>query len=375
MRVVFSIRPFHRHLQPIVPLALELSRSGHEVAIATADELGPAVVAAGVAWWPAGIHPSTAAELFPDDDADYGIEAVSLKVTDLLEIMIGEFRPDVVVRDPTDLAPAVVAAALKIPSGTFGFANFIPRSSWPILGGDTTMATLRARYGLAPDPDLDTLYSGLYLSAVPPLLESLEPLPVSRLQRVRYHTSDPEEFLPLPDRLDGLQEGPTVLVTAEAAKSHRRPLETALVALATEGFTVICTLKGSPDRDDLANWPESVHFVDCRLYSRILPMSDAVIWHGGFDTMMGALSAGVPLVCLPNDSNGEYNGTRAQERGLGLLISDDDLQPGAIAGAVHTVVRDRSFRERARAMRREVEAMPDLAEAVRSLEEFAAGSA
>ena len=372
MRVLLSVRPFHGHLHPFVPLALELVGAGHEVAIATSDEMGPTVTGVGLEWWPAGIHPERAIDLFPDDDSDYGVEVVSLKAADLLEIMVGPFRPDIVIRDPTDLAPAIAAEVLEVPCSVFGFSHFIPRWSWPILGADKTLAELRLKYGLKPDPDFDGLYDGLYLAVVPPSLETEDPLPVALVQRMRYHVWDGGAALARPAWLDELPDRPTVLMTLGTVYNFRSDMfEMFLEALGDQDLNVICTLGAELDPDEELWMPDNVRFERYVPHSLVLPSCDAILCHGGFNTVMGAVCEGVPLVCVPVGADHEYNARGCEENGLGLRIAESDASPATITAAVRTVLEDPSYSENVAALQHEVEAMPDLDDAILRLQEIA----
>jgi UDP:flavonoid glycosyltransferase YjiC (YdhE family) len=372
MRVLLSVRPFHGHLHPFIPLALELVGAGHQVAVAVSDEMGPTVAGVGLEWWPAGIHPERAIDLFPDDDSDYGIEVVSLKTAELLEIMVGPFRPDIVIRDPTDLAPAVAAEALDVPCSVFGFSHFIPRWSWPILGADKTLAELRPKYGLKPDPDFDHLYDGLYLAVVPPSLETEDPLPVSLVQRMRYHVWDGGAAMTRPAWLDELPHRPTVLITLGTVYNFRSDLfDMFLEALADEDLNIICTVGGQVDPDEMLSMPDNVRVERYVPHSLILPSCDAILCHGGFNTVMGALCEGVPLVCVPVGADHEYNAQGCEANGLGIRIADSDASAEVVSAAVRTVLEVPSYAENVAALRGEIDAMPDLDAATRRLEEIA----
>jgi hypothetical protein len=157
LRVIVSVRPFRGHLHPLIPLARALRHQGHRVAVATAEDMATVVTGAGLIWLPAGLNPSQLWDTFPDEDPDYGYLAVKTKVADLLEIAVEHFPPDVIIREPTDLAPAIAAEIAGATHVIYGLGHFIPRKSWHILKADQTIAALRSEYGLPEDPDLECL--------------------------------------------------------------------------------------------------------------------------------------------------------------------------------------------------------------------------
>ena len=186
LKVLFCVRPYRGHLHPFVPLARAFVRAGHRVAFATGDDVGKVIASAGLTWLPAGLNPHELWKEFPDEDPDYGVLAVGAKVADLLDISVGHFRPDVMIREPTDLAPVIASEIVGAINVTYGLSNFIPMSSWRTLGADQTIAELRRAYGLPDDPELDCVYRDLYLAVLPRSLEVFAPLPVPAVLNIRY---------------------------------------------------------------------------------------------------------------------------------------------------------------------------------------------
>ena len=54
LNVLFSARPFRGHLHPLIPLARAFRLRGHQVAVATAEDMATVVTGAGLTWLPAG---------------------------------------------------------------------------------------------------------------------------------------------------------------------------------------------------------------------------------------------------------------------------------------------------------------------------------
>ncbi|MEX0659474.1 MAG: nucleotide disphospho-sugar-binding domain-containing protein [Egibacteraceae bacterium] len=93
--------------------------------------------------------------------------------------------------------------------------------------------------------------------------------------------------------------------------------------------------------------PASVRVVRSAPHSVVLDQAAAVVTHGGHGTVVKALAAGVPVVCLPMGRDQRDNAARVTRTGAGLRVP-----PGAkaatIAEAVRAVVDDRAFRIAAR---------------------------
>jgi MGT family glycosyltransferase len=78
-------------------------------------------------------------------------------------------------------------------------------------------------------------------------------------------------------------------------------------------------------------------------HARLFPLADAVITHAGHGTLMKALAAGVPALCLPMGRDQGDNVVRAARHGavIGLKPS---ARPDRIAAAVRRLLDDPSYR-------------------------------
>jgi UDP:flavonoid glycosyltransferase YjiC (YdhE family) len=70
----------------------------------------------------------------------------------------------------------------------------------------------------------------------------------------------------------------------------------------------------------------------------LLPHMAAVISHGGLSTITAALTAGVPLVCIPQGRNQPDNAKRVAASGVGRVAAD--APPADIATAVGELLAD-----------------------------------
>jgi UDP:flavonoid glycosyltransferase YjiC (YdhE family) len=371
LRVLFSVRPFRGHLHPLIPLAREFQRAGHHVAVATGDDLAPIVANAGLTWFPAGFNPRESGEVVDIGDNDYGYDAVRQKVEDLLDISLGQFQPDVVIREPTDLAPSIASEIVGAVHVTFGVATFIPVSSWRSLQADQTITHLRHDYGLPEDPELTCLYRGLYLAVIPHFMEEHAPLPVPEVHDLRYIPwagdtgGRPVAPPPTTDR-------PKILVTLGTVYNvYADLLACFLAALAEEPVDVVCTL-GDRSGYPTASAPTNVRFEGYLPHSLILPGCRALLCHAGFNTVMGAIAEGVPLVCVPIGSDQEYNARMCAEHGLGVSVAAGDATPELIRAAVRRVLHEPSFADNVRALREKMRRVPGPDVAVAHIAELAA---
>lgn len=376
LRILVSVRPYHGHFHSLVPLARALVDAGHDVAVATAPELAPAVLGAGLAWYPAGLHPDTVLAIGDDEDddediedEDYGPSVTAAKVADLVDVVLGSFVPDLIIRDPTDLAPVIAGELLGLRVATFGICHFINDLLWHLVDVDRQYNEARVLHGLAPDPALDTLYDGLYLAIVPPELDMFDPLPVPRVQRLAYQPWDGGQGEAPPDWLLALPDRPTVLVTLGTVFNDRVDLfDAILAALGGEDVNVVCTVGADFDVATLDSVPENVRVEQYLPHSLVLPFCDVMVSHGGFNTVMGALCAGVPVIAIPLGSDQTHNAERCAQLGVGLDLPEDDFDAAHLRRSVRRILADPEFKANLAVLNASMAAQPAPAEAVAAVE-------
>lgn len=81
------------------------------------------------------------------------------------------------------------------------------------------------------------------------------------------------------------------------------------------------------------------------------PRSRLVIHHGGHGSCMGIFQYGVPGLILPTQTEREYNARAVADLGCGSYVCKDDVNDKTIAGAVRTLLSDRTALERAQSFR------------------------
>jgi UDP:flavonoid glycosyltransferase YjiC (YdhE family) len=94
----------------------------------------------------------------------------------------------------------------------------------------------------------------------------------------------------------------------------------------------------------------------------------AMVCHGGFNTMMGAICAGVPMVCLPMAGDQYYNAEVVDRLGLGLRLATSTVTQRELRAAVGELLSDASYAARVREVRDAVAAQPIAGSAVALLE-------
>jgi UDP:flavonoid glycosyltransferase YjiC (YdhE family) len=150
---------------------------------------------------------------------------------------------------------------------------------------------------------------------------------------------------------------------------------------ATHDVEVLVTTGRNANPDALGALPSNVHVERYVPQTLVLPQCRAVVCHGGFNTVFGAVRCGVPLVVVPVSADQPLNAALCERSGIGVSCATDQppemlfpiadpakLTPDVIAEALGRVLRDPSFASAAAALAKEIEAQPPVGHAVDLLE-------
>jgi UDP:flavonoid glycosyltransferase YjiC (YdhE family) len=299
--------------------------------------------------------------------------AAPVLVDDLLR-ELDRLAPDVVVHEEGEWGGPVVAAIADVPSVALAWGAPLWAMDELRTIADST-APLWERHGVAPRSP-GGLFDHLYLDTCPPVLQEGHADRLPHRQELRFAPFDSGGDMP--SWFDGLGGRPLVYVTFgtvpifnTAPEAHAAIVE----ALAAESVDVVITVGKNNDPSDLGPLPPNVH-VECYLpQAQVLARCSIAITHGGAGSTIGALGFGVPVLILPR-------GTSSQRRlaaaciasGAGLALDPEDVSAATIRAAVRELLTDSSFRGAAQAVRRSIEAQPDVGVIVPHLETLAAAT-
>jgi MGT family glycosyltransferase len=144
-------------------------------------------------------------------------------------------------------------------------------------------------------------------------------------------------------------------------------------ALGTLPVRAVLTVGPGVGTDSFPASP-NVHVCASAPHSQILGSASLVITHAGHGTVMRALAAGVPLLCLPMGRDQNDNAARVVARGAGLRLKPN-ATVAAIQAAVQTLLDTPVYRTRAQALGRRIVDDAQRSPAIAILEEIAASCA
>jgi UDP:flavonoid glycosyltransferase YjiC (YdhE family) len=385
MRVLFTMQSSLGHFHPLVPLARALRAAGHMVAFAASGSFAPTVEALGFRCFPAGFDrrdipwprlvPAMAGlggealDVFIEVRLFAGFRA-QMAVPDYVAIA-RDWRPDVIVREASEYGGCVAAEQLGLPHAVVGVGSY-RGPDWQRAGRVRQLDRLRRARGLPPDPELAMLARYLYLSFAPPsFADPAAPLPPTAhaLRHVGFDQSGDER---LPGWAGHLAGRPTVYATLGTVYNRRTDLLAAILAgLRDEPINLILTVGRAQDPAQFGPQPGHVRVERYIPQTLILPRCDLVLTHGGWNTTLAALAAGLPLVMLPISADQPDNAARCAALGAAAVIGPDGRTAGAIRAAVRTVLAEPAYRTNAARVRDENAALPGLGRAVALLERLA----
>jgi UDP:flavonoid glycosyltransferase YjiC (YdhE family) len=367
----------------MLPLARALAEAGHDVAFASGEPVAGEAEAEGFTVFRVGLDMDSveplarrvrdrAASLPPSQVRSFvftelfvGVE-LEPRANDLFNT-IEEWAPDVVVHEVAEFATPLVATVVGIPYVEHSFGPAVQNDVIRAAGEATAPAW--SSHGLAPHP-LGGFYRYLYLDVCPPSLQ-VPDVVTGRVQGIRTVETQPAtKRLPW---LDALRGRPIVYVTLGTVYNRNLDVFEALLAgLRDEALNVVVTVGKQNDPAGLGPQPPNVHVHQYIPQELLLPHCAAVMTHGGAGSTLGALAFGLPLLIVPQGADQFYNADRVVAAGAGVKLMPEQLTPDSARNAVRMLLRDDTFRDAARRIRNEFDAMPDPKRAVEALERLTA---
>ena len=383
MKFLFTVQPLFGHFHAMVPLALALKDHGHEVAFATGRSFGSTVQHVGFQHFPCGLdlsgEPNGIFETLPNWEIVkakypsvgvqqvYGfVQALGPQMADDVSALVKTWRPAVIVRDPLEFGGYIAAEHYSLPHATITWAIYIN----PKLLCPEALIELRQRYSLPDDPELNTLDRYLVFNFLPPVWQlSMAPFPpvTHRFCAPPFDVSGEDR---LPDWIGALPARPTIYATLGTTFNQSpATFQAILAALSAEEVNAVITVGRSMDPAQFQPLPAHIHIEQYIPQTLLLPHCDAILFHGGYNSLHSALWHGMPMIITPLGAGDQYpTGLLCEKLGVGIMVKEQPPESEAIRAAVQAAIEQPAYRARAHQLRREIKALPDLSQAVKRLE-------
>ena len=386
MKCLLTLSPAVGHFHALVPLAQALKDRGHTVAFATGKGFERYVERAGFQQFPCGLPFAGPAELFdslPEWEvirakapADMGLQQLygfvqgfAPHMADDLFGLVEAWQPDLIIRDPLEFGGYIAAERYGLPHVSTMWATYI--STKALCPG--IVSDLRRRYGLPDDPALDSLDRYLVLDFLPAAWTIPQwpyPAVAHRFCAPPFDQSDGGR---LPEWLAALPDRPTVYATLGTTFNQApETFRAILAALRSEPVNLIMTVGRTMDPAQFGPQPDHIRIEQYIPQSLLLPHCQALLFHGGYNTLLAALWHGLPMIITPGGAGDNWpTGMRCAAVQAGVMVEGKPPAPEALRAAVRTVLEQPVYRARAEALQREMKALPSLDEAVTRLETLA----
>ncbi len=381
MRLLIHTGSESGHLRPALPIARAWSDRRHEVIFATGGPARNETEESGFEFveLPAveGVGGPQFRRSLEEMDALGRARAVlgmffdtAIGRTQPLAEVAKDWMPDVILGESTSWAALFVAELTDTPAATFDYNPADARILSELIGD--RFAEFRAALGLPADPDLTALNRWLTLVGGPPEWFSSRPLPPTA-HLIQPPDADAHAHESVDDLLRSMDRRPLVYATLGTTFNAQRGVwSTVLEGLSEVDANVVATVGRDLDPAEFGPQPPNVHVERFISQSLILPHCAAMLAHGGYGSLMGALRKGVPVVSVPlAAADNRRNATKLEKLGAGIAVHEDSRSAGAIKHAVTSILTKPSYREAARGLAASIASLPPTSYGAALLERLA----
>ena len=390
MRVLVATTAGAGHFAGLLPFARACVERGYEVRVAAPQSFAGSVQRAGFSLEVlADADPAAMGAVFGRIPSLLMREADELIVQEVfgrlnlraalpgMREILERWRPDVVLREPAELASYVGAQESGIPhvQTNIGLSS-LDDLVLPLL--DAPLAEIGS--------DAAGLRTAPRWTVTPPTFDQASQLASGSLTYARDAASVGSAADPLPDWWAD-HDGPLIYMTfgSVAASIGFFPTfyATALEQMRALPVRVLLTLGEAGDPAALGRLPANVHVERWWPQQDVLSQAAVVVGHGGFGTTQAALVAAVPQVIIPLFSYDQFaNAERVAAVGVGVALVDEgaaqrwagEVVPGGpqavgrLAEAVASVLQDEAVHADAQRLAAEVRTLPPTRCCVAALE-------
>jgi UDP:flavonoid glycosyltransferase YjiC (YdhE family) len=374
VRVLFTTTPGRGHLHAMVPLARAFVERGDDVLWATGASSCAWLERDRFAAAPAGLDEREGMEEFARRFPEFGALAPPQRPEFMFPRLFGavraepmlrdlepvarRFAPDLIVRDATEFAGAIVGAALGVRAVTHSFGALLPAAR--VASVDPELEHLWASRGLEPRPyggSYDDVYLDIYPASLQPPGDRSH---VGVTESLRPATSAIAGDDALPAWLTDTSGDrvPLVYVTLGTVFSDAGVLATVVEGLHGLRVRAVVTVGPHGDPAALGPQPPHVHVTRYLAQDALLPRCAVVVSHAGSGTFLASLAHGLPHLCVPQAADQFLNAAACEASGAGIALMPDDVSPATVAAAVERLLDDPAFRDAAAVVAADIAAMP-----------------
>ena len=369
-RFLFVVPPFTGHINPTIPVAAELARRGHAVAWTGLPGTVEPLLPAGSTFLPAtsgevATYVAEASERPQDLRGAAAFKFLQEEVllplagamVDGVDAAVDTYGADVLVVDQQALGGAVVARRRSMPwatSATTSAELVDPLAALPLVASamhDARVA-LQVAHGIAREvaaegdlrvsPHLVLAYTSDLLTGPLPDIPQARFVGPSTLGRPEHDDFPWDDLDPDPARAK-------VLVSLGTLNAEAGARFWSVATDACRGARWQAVFVAPSDL--VPDPPENV-IVRARVPQlALLQRMDAVVSHGGHNTVCETLAGGLPLVLAPIRDDQPVVADQVVRAGAGVRVKFARVKPESLSAAIDQALTDRSLRAGAERVR------------------------
>lgn len=312
-----------------------------------------------------------------------------------LKAIIDRVRPDVIVEDNVITFPALLTAGkpfVRIVScnplevrgaGVAPVFSGLPtddRSEWDAFRAEydrthreiwTAFNEWVVAQGASPLPDLDFIHEGdLNLYVFPEIADYVDARPLdASWHRLDSSVRETDGGFELPASLAGRDGALVYFSLGSLGSADVELMQRVIDVLGTTPYRFIVSKGPLHEEIKLADNMWGAEFVP---QTKIIPMVDLVITHGGNNTTTEALHFGKPMILLPLFWDQYDNAQRIHELGYGVRLATYTFADAELTGALERLLGDAGLRERLAAAGEEIRRRDGLRKAADLIEQAGA---
>jgi MGT family glycosyltransferase len=392
-RILISVVPASGHVNPIIAVAKALREQGHDVLIATDESYRLQLERADLNFTPlpypdgavkrileAFLKPARwMSQLQFKPPQAYFLDYLDILVDGLIAV-VHDFKPDALLTDQNFYAGAIAADVCKLPYASFcaivntlftrdappyGLgSDWVPCGDWQRLlwiglrlsvyavlwRHDRVVNAIRKRYGLSA-VKWDMLEQSPYLAIVPTTEAYEYPRqnvpsqmmyvgPVTAIARGETYDDFPWDWLENDDR-------PTLYVSMGTVVGGLNVFREVIDVARGASWKAILAVGRDTDLNQFADAPDNVLLQNYVPQLKLLDHVDAVISHGGNNTVTDTLLHGLPLIVIPFSADQPESAGRVRASGAGIRIRPAKAKGNRLRKAIAAILNDPSYRREA----------------------------
>ncbi|MFO3788808.1 macrolide family glycosyltransferase [Bacillus mojavensis] len=378
--------PAYGHVNPTLALVEKLCEKGHRVTYATTEEFAASVQQAGaealIYHTSLNIDPKQIREMIEKNETPISILKESLSILPQLEDLYQNDHPDLIIYDFIALAGKLFADKLHIPVIKL-CSSYAQNESFQLGSEDMLLKMKEAEAEFKAYLEQEQLPAVSFEQLAVP--EALNIVFMPKSFQIQHETFDDRFCFVGPSlgkrtEQESLEiekgDGPLMLISLGTAfNAWPEFYKMCIEAFRNSSWQVIMSVGKTIDPESLDEIPANFTIRQSVPQLEVLAKADLFISHGGMNSTMEAMNAGVPLVVIPQMYEQELTAKRVDELGLGVYLPKEEVTVSRLQEAVQAVSGDQEVLSRVKNMQKDVKEAGGAERAAAEIEAFIKKSA